>query len=237
MFDQEIITTLKTTTAINAEDKAFLTEIVSRLSALEKFKLRTALNSDQTNSLLSFIQLIKLKFPQQPKPKPTGLLGKIVQVINPPKTQKIVAPSILSQVSLIGGPAPTPIQNLNPVIFDKTDSFTNLSQLQILSPNNLINGTEDQEDLALQKFLNKLDQFFDSIPDTQLKRNYFATYLQSPIFSSYLNTGMTALKHPEIQPRETILNTLHNANPNYLDKKKFEVASIITNHLRHLCGI
>lgn len=237
MFDQEILANLKTTTAINSEDKFFLGEILTRLTPLEKFKLRTALNSDQTNSLLTFIQLVKLKFPQQSKPKQTGLLGKINQLINPPKIQKIVSPSILSQPNAIGGPIPTAPQFASIPIFDKTDNFTSLSQLQTLNVSHLINSTEDQEDLALQKFLKRLDVMFDKVSDTQLKRGYLASYLQSPIFSAYLNTGMTALKHPEIEPRETILNTLHTANNNYLNKKKFEITSIITNHIRHLCGV
>jgi hypothetical protein len=57
------------------------------------------------------------------------------------------------------------------------------------------------------------------------------------MYTAYMNTGITALKNPDIEPRKIILDTLHQANRIYLNASQFEMASIITNHIRHLCGV
>jgi hypothetical protein len=131
----------------------------------------------------------------------------------------------------------TPFPIGNTASLQNTEQFFDLGQLAMLDQSHFINGTEQQEDVNLQKFLEKIDNMFEQIADTQTKRSYFASFVTSPLFNSYMNTGLTAIRHPEIEPREIILNTLHTTNNNYLDKRKFEIASIITNHLRHQCGI
>jgi hypothetical protein len=236
MFDQEIIELTKGTGILNANDKTYLADILPRLTQLEKFKLKTALSSEQIKVILSNVQLLKIKYPPEQK-QPSGIMGKISQLIHPPKPQKLVAMSILSQPAVIGTVMPMPITSNKTETFKLIDNFSDLLQLNILSQNNLQIGSTDQEELSLQRFLNKLDELFEQINDINIKRSFFASYIQSPLFISYLNTGLTAMRHPEIEPREVILNTLHKVNQNYLNNKTFEMASIITNHLRHLSGI
>ena len=236
MFDQEIIELVHETTILNQNDKGFLLETLPRLAPLEKFKLRTALNSDQSKAILSSVQLLKLKYPVQPKVQ-SGLFGKLSQLINPPKPQKLVSMSILSQPAVIGTDMPMPISSNNIVSFETVDKLDDLLQLNILNQNHLKIGSIDQEEIVLQKFLNKLDDLFDKIPDINIKRSFFASFVNSPLFVSYLNSGLTAMRHPELEPRDVVLNTLHSVNDNYLNNRTFEMASIITNHLRHLSGI
>ena len=121
--------------------------------------------------------------------------------------------------------------------FETVDKLDDLLQLNILNQNHLKIGSIDQEEIVLQKFLNKLDDLFDKIPDINIKRSFFASFVNSPLFVSYLNSGLTAMRHPELEPRDVVLNTLHSVNDNYLNNRTFEMASIITNHLRHLSGI
>ena len=85
--------------------------------------------------------------------------------------------------------------------------------------------------------INLTKEQHDKIPDINIKRSFFASFVNSPLFVSYLNSGLTAMRHPELEPRDVVLNTLHSVNDNYLNNRTFEMASIITNHLRHLSGI
>ncbi len=236
MFDNQIKTIIQSCFTLNQEDKLYLSHTLIKLNPLEKLKLKNTLDTEDITALRSMVELIKIKFPIEAKQN-TGFFGRISQFINPPKPQKIVSPSILTTPTALGGPVPTPFAIANISQLLNTDQFYDLAQLGMLDKSHFINGTEQQEDVNLQKFLKKLDNMFDQITDTQLKRSYFASFVTSPIFNTYMNTGLTAIRHPEIEPREIILNTLHMTNNNYLDKRKFEIASIITNHLRHQCGI
>lgn len=236
MFDNQINTTITANRILSREDKSFLSQTIIKLNPLEKLKLKNTLDSDDSTALRSMVELIKIKFPVLIKPN-TGFFGKISQFINPPKVQKIVSASILSTPATLGGPVPSPFPLVNIPQLQSTQEFSDLAQLAMLDQLHFINGTEQQEDVNLRKFLEKLDNMFEQIADTQTKRSYFASFVTSPLFNSYMNTGLTAVRHPEIEPREIILNTLHTTNNNYLDKRKFEIASIITNHLRHQCGI
>jgi hypothetical protein len=236
MFDQEIMDLVHDTGILNQPDKNYLLDILPRLAPLEKFKLRTALNSEQTKAILSSVQLLKVKYPPEVK-KPNGIMGQISNFIHPPKPQKLVAMSILSQPAVIGTVMPMPITSSQIPVLNSVDSFTDLLQLNIINQTHLQIGSTDQEELSLQRLLNKLDDLINKIEDINIKRSFFASYIQSPLFVSYLNTGLTAMRHPEIEPRDVILNTLHKVNENYLNNKTFEMASIVTNHLRHLCGI
>ena len=236
MFDNQINTSIKASRILSHENKTYLSQILVKLNPLEKLKLKNTIDSDDSTALVSMVELIKIKFPVIAKQN-TGFFGQISQFINPPKPQKIVSPSILSTPATLGGPVPTPFPIKGSIQLQNTEQFNDLLQLAILDQSHFINGTEQQEDIHLQKFLDKLDNMFDQIADTQIKRSYFASFVTSPLFNAYINTGLTAIRHPEIEPREIILNTLYTTNNNYLNKRKFEIASIITNHLRHQCGI
>jgi hypothetical protein len=237
MFDEQILQLIDISTSINVEDKAYLRETLPRFTPLEKLKLKNTLASEENTAIISAVQLIKLKFPAQQKTATNNIFSRINQFINPQKPQKLVAMSILTQPNVIGGQMPTPIVSNTIVQFQTVAEFSDLLQINTLNPNHLLAGSSEQEDIMLQKFLAKLDQLFDKQNDINIKRGFFASYIQSPLFISYMNSGLTAMRHPELEPRQVVLNTLHSVNKNYLNNRTFEMASIITNHLRHVCGI
>lgn len=237
MYDQDLIDLINTTTLLNNNDKDYLFQIFGQFSVLDKFKLKSSLAINDTKSVLIFLQLLKLKFPIIIKPKGNSIFDKIGEFINPVPIIKPVSESILTKSSEIGSSIPKPLVPNHPVVLNDINDFASLEQLLVLDPNHLFVVHEDQAEVVMQRFLSKLDQMFGTINLIDFKRNWLATYLQSPLFVSYMNTGITALKNPEIEPRKIILDTLHQANLVYLSSKQFEMASIITNHIRNLCGV
>ncbi len=237
MYDQDLIDLINTTTLLNNNDKDYLFQIFGQFSVLEKFKLKSSLSINDTKSVLTFMQLLKLKFPIIVKPKGNSIFDKIGEFINPTPTTKPVSESLLTKSSEIGSSVPRPLVPNHSVVLNNLNDFSSLEQLLVLNPNHLIVVHEDQAEVVMQRFLTKLDQMFDTISLMDYKRNWLATFIQSPLFTTYMNTGITALKNPEIEPRKIILDTLHQANTAYLNSKQFEMTSIITNHIRHLCGV
>jgi hypothetical protein len=237
MYDQDLIDLINSTTLLNNSDKDYLFLIFGQLTVLEKFKLKSSLAINETKSILVFLQLLKLKFPITTKAKGNSIFDKINEFISPTPVVKPVSESILTKSSEIGSSVPKPLIPKNKIFLDDLNKFDSLEQLLIISPEHLFVVNQDQAEIVLQRFLEKLDKMFDTISSMDFRRNWLATYLQSPLFISYMNTGITALKNPEIEPRNIILDTLHQANTSYLNKSQFEMASIITNHIRHLCGI
>jgi hypothetical protein len=237
MYDQDLIDFINTTTLLNNSDKDYLFHIFGQLSTLEKFKLKSSLSINDTKSILVFLQLLKLKFPIAVKVKGDSIFDKIGEFISPTPELKPVSESILTKSSEIGSSIPRPLVPKNKIELNDLNNFTSLEQLLIIRPEHLFVVNKDQSEIVMQRFLGKLDQMFESINTMDFRRNWLATYLQSPLFTAYINTGITALKNPDIEPRKIILDTLHQANAIYLNNNQFEMASIITNHIRHLCGV
>lgn len=237
MYDQDLIDFINTTTLLNNSDKDYLFHIFGQLSTLEKFKLKSSLSINDTKSILVFLQLLKLKFPIAVKVKGDSIFDKIGEFISPTPELKPVSESILTKSSEIGSSIPRPLVPKNKIELNDLNNFTSLEQLLIIRPEHLFVVNKDQSEIVMQRFLGKLDQMFETINSMDFRRNWLATFLQSPLFTAYINTGITALKNPDIEPRKIILDTLHQANKIYLNNSQFEMASIITNHIRHLCGV
>jgi hypothetical protein len=237
MYDQDLIDLINTTTLLNNTDKDYLFHVFGQLSVLEKFKLKSSLAINDTKSILIFLQLLKLKFPIAVKTKGNTIFDKIGEFINPTPEVKPVSESILTKSSEIGSAVPRPLVAKNKIDLIDLNSFSSLEQLLIIRPDHLFVVNKDQIELVMQRFLEKLDRMFETVSSMDFRRNWLATFLQSPLFTAYMNTGITALKNPDIEPRKIILDTLHQTNKAYLNKDQFEMASIITNHIRHLCGV
>jgi hypothetical protein len=237
MHDQDLIDLINTTSVVNNADKDFLFANFGRITSLEKFKLKNGLDVNNTKDVLVFLQLLKLKFPTPKEEKSNSIFDKINQFINPTPEELPVSLSILTKASEIGSQVPRPQVPTHAISLNDINNFEVLEQLLILNPDHLYVVHEDQKEVVMQRFLQKLDSLFSNLLEINSKRNWLATYLQSPLFLSYMNTGITAMKNPEIEPRRIILDTLHQANNTYLNGNQFEMASIITNHIRHLSGI
>ena len=98
MYDQDLIDLINTTTLLNNNDKDYLFQIFGQLSVLEKFKLKNSLAINDTKSVLTFMQLLKLKFPIFAKPKGNSIFDKIGEFINPTPEIKPASESLLTKI-------------------------------------------------------------------------------------------------------------------------------------------
>jgi hypothetical protein len=234
--NQHILQLIQESQFLGAGDKEFLSSKVDSLSPLDKLKLQKNLMNNQAPALLEDLQIMRNNFFQQEVPKKPDLFSKIAQVINPPKPQKVLSHSILYNESYLGSQPPRPFDAPR-VQLNTFGDFSSLNQLNSLAPNLLQVNLSDNGDQALREFMDKLDDLLAPIQDINIKRNYFMTFLQSPLYAAYTDTGLTALRHPEIQPASIIFNRLQQIDPKYLNKRQFQSASKISAHLRQLCGV
>jgi hypothetical protein len=236
-MDQHIIELITKTPFLSPGDKSFLIEKIKQMNALDKLKLQQSLTHGQPPDILQSLQLIRAKFFESEKPKEPDLITKFTSAILPKKPPKVVSTSILTQPQVLGTPPPQAITGENIKNLDSLSEFYHPAQLSLLSARHVTFGLNDNPDQITQNFLKNLDKIFDKITNVNVRRGYFMNFIQSPLFGSYINTGLTALRHPELQPSNIILNLLYQINPNYLNNRQFTQASIISNHLRGLCGV
>jgi hypothetical protein len=92
-------------------------------------------------------------------------------------------------------------------------------------------------DQVVQRFLEYLSEMFDSIGNNAVRRAYYMNFLESPLFSAYMSSAITALKRDELQPRSIALNLLNQVNNQFLNLKQFTHAAMISNHLEESCVV
>jgi hypothetical protein len=257
MTDQEIINRIQATPFLNHGDKQFLLQVLPGLSPLDKIKLKSSLLSNQPPAILQNLQLIKAKFypnqnqnqlanqpptskqiPQtsQQNEKKEGFLQKISSTLFPEKKPQIVSPSILTDIRYLGSNIPRAInENVPPL--QSIDQLKHPGQLKFLTVDHITFGLNTNSQQILQSFYELSENYFDSIENVDIRRGYFMNYIQSSLFSNYLNTALTALKHSELQPRKVVLNMMHQINSNNLNTSQFEIVAEITSHLRSLVGV
>ncbi|NJS41832.1 hypothetical protein HC766_05935 [Candidatus Gracilibacteria bacterium] len=142
----------------------------------------------------------------------------------------------MQKTYIIGSTEPVAV-NSTPVNLANLQSLNDLAQLNSLHPTHINFNLNNNSEQLIRNFLQKLDNLFDKIPNINQKRNYLMNFLQSPLFNSYLNTGITALRHPEIQPSKVVLNTLNHIDTKYLNNKQFVITSKISNHIRSIVAL
>jgi hypothetical protein len=221
-------------------DKAFLLDKAREMKPLEKLQLEQSLVSNQIPESLAQIARLRQRFMAlENKPKGNDVFSKIIQTVIPAPQKRLFSKSVLLQPHVSGtaeskavtlNPAPAMIRNLS--------EFNNLKQLVVLNPAHVTFLTSDSSDQILDNFYKVLEKLFDAISDVKVKRDYLMTFMQSMLFNMYLNTGMTALRHPELQPRSIALNQMYQIdNRKYLNKTQFQHTSNITSEIRSLCGL
>jgi hypothetical protein len=235
--DPQLIELINKTPFLSQGDKNFLIDKLPQLSALEKLKLRQSLSAGMAPPILQQLQLMRAKFFEKEAPKAPDPITKVLNNIMPQKPKKILNTSILTQPNLLGGPIPQAIRGEKAVEFRSLAEFSSPAQLGLLNSSHVSFNINDNVEQIIQNFLQKLTQMFNQIDNVNLRRSYFMNFVQSPLFSSYLNTGLTALRHPELEPSKIILNLLYQIDPHYLNTKQFQHTSVICHHLRTLCGI
>ncbi|MEM1312624.1 MAG: hypothetical protein AAGF07_04130 [Patescibacteria group bacterium] len=236
-MDHHLAELIAKTPFLSPGDKSFLAEKIKQMNALDKLKLQQSLTHGKPPDILQSLQLIRAKFFESEKPKEPDLITKFTSAILPKKPPKVVSQSILTQPQILGTQPPQAVTGENIRNLAVLSEFYHPAQLSMLASRHVTFGLNDNDDQIIISFLKNLDKVFDKITNVNVRRGYFMNFVQSPLFGSYINTGLTALRHPELQPANIILNLLYQINPNYLNNKQFTQASVICNHLKGLCGI
>ena len=236
-MDTNLQALIQNTPFLTPSDKSFLMEKAPLMSPLDKLKLRQSLDTGVAPAILQQLQLVRAKFFDQEIPKQPDAISKVINAVIPPKPKKVISYSILSQNQLLGGPTPQAVTADNVPLINNLSEFSHPAQLSQLHPNHINFNLNDNSEQIIQQFFKKLDSLFGKIPSLNVRRCYFMNFLQSPLFGGYLNTGLTALRHPELEPSKIILNLLYQIDSNYLNNKQFTQTASISNHVRNLCGL
>jgi hypothetical protein len=221
---------------LTAGDHDFLISKIDELSPLDRLKLERSLKAGKPPELLEQLRILQIQFTKAETPKKPDILTKIVQVINPPRPKKVLSHSILNQPSYLGSSVPRS-HKVESQALAALSQFTHLNQLGLLSPLHVTFAPQDPVDQTLFTFFEKLDDAFHDVQQIDMKRAYFMNFLQSPLYIAYTDSGLTALRHPEITPAAIIFNRLQQINPKYLNTKQFQIASQICSHIRMLASI
>jgi hypothetical protein len=236
--DIEILDLISKSTHLTDGDKSYLAEQVTKLSPIEKLKLKHSLISGSAPSILINLESIRKKFFVSETPKPVNPISNAITSLFKPKVSTIVSNSFLNQPVLLGGKIPhLPPVNSSIKPLNKLSEINSLDQLKILTPD-LVNFTlYENIEYELQNFYHKTTELFEKINSIESRRNYFLNFLSSPLFKAYINTGLTALRHPELQPSSIILNTMYQIDSKYLNNSQFKTTSNISGSLRALVGL
>ena len=235
-MDQNLTELIQNSSFLATGDKDFLISMLAKMTPIEKLKLKHNLTSGQIPEVLQLLQITRAKFFESEKPPDPDLISKITQKIFRPEKPKPVSTSILAQQFLLGAPPVQPIIHPNVQPLRNLSEFNSLDQLYLLSNEHFLPGVPNWEQI-FNGFLGRLEDLFEQVGNVQNQRSYFMTFLQSPLFGNYINTGLTALRHPELQPTNVILNTLYQIDSKNLNKNQFKTAATLCNHLRGLCSL
>ena len=235
-MDNILVNSIQSATFLSHSDKDFLVSRLAQMSPIEKLKLKHRIASGQVPEVLQILQQTRAQFFASEKPKEPDLVTRIAQTIFKPEKPKPVSTSILVSPHFLGTNPPQPIIQKSAPNFRTLADFQYLEQLFLLNNNHLALETANWEQL-FNNFLNKLETLFEKCGNVSIQRNYFMTFLQSPLFGNYINTGLTALRHPELQPTTIILNILYQIDNKNLNGNQFKFAALLCNHLRSLCSL
>lgn len=230
-FDGDLIQLIQSTPILSEGDRTFLLSKAESFSPLEKLKIKQSLSNGQKPDILGQIAQIRNNFKQKEAPKQKDPITRVVQKIFPQK-QRVLSPSILSEVNYLGSPIVKPHKSQgNPL--ESLLHFESLSQLDQLTPQHINFNLNENGEQIINQFLQALENKFGSIEQIQERREFFMKFVRSSMFSSYLNTGLTSLRHPELEPRDISLNLLYQIDTQkYLNKTQFKFAAQITHQLR-----
>jgi hypothetical protein len=242
--DDVFVSLIKNDKTLQDHEKTYIISKIEYLDHLDKFKFRRALITEVTEDIKQNYKIVRdkiLKIEEQSKTNQNNLVNDITKNIakslqNPNQNKKYASISLLSKENLLGGSIPTPPQvkgkPLNQLL-----QFSSLDQLAILDKSHISFDIEENPSQILQIFFNRLAELFARLEDINAKRGYFRLFMRSPLFLCYLNTGITTLRHTEIQPRKIVLNLISQTDPTYLNQKQFEYTSTISTYLKAMVDI
>ena len=239
-MDTELKNLISTSPILSNQDKHLLLNSLQTFTPLQVLKIKQSLASGLIPEVLNKLRQTKQTFveeerrqnPQQPK----NIFNSIKTKFFPQKPRKILHQSILANPNFIAGPIPVPIASSGPPL-NNLEEIRALEQLIQLNNSHLNYNLNYNFDQIVNNFLNRTAKMFSQVRDINTRRNYLMSYLQSVLFKNYINTGLTALRHPELKPRAVVLNLLFQINNNYLNSRQFKYTAIINNHIQAQCNI
>jgi hypothetical protein len=242
--DGVILDLLKKNTFFQPHEKEFLSSRIASFDHLDKFKLKRYLIIDDQEILRATYKLIREKVlvqeteqNYQKTQNSSNITKDILDKINArPDTKKPISISLLANQEYLGGVLPETPQ-VRGQHLDSLVHLNSLDQLAQLDSSHVTFSLDDNAPLIMQNLFKKLSQLFDRIEDVNLKRGYFRLFMRSELFNAYLNTGITALRHTEIQPRKLVLNLIFQIDPGYLNAKQFEYTASISDVLKNLADL
>jgi hypothetical protein len=244
--DDQLLELIKTTNIFQEAEKEFIKTRISKFDHLDKFKLKRFLMINNEQVVRETYRIIRDKILREEKEVEylaanQQAIGKAKDIVTKlttksDKPSEPVSESLLSNIDYLGHEVPQPPQ-LRGQPFDNIEHFAQLAQLSLLEAKHVTFSLDDNVGVIIQKFLNKLTKLIDDIQDINVKRGYFRLFMRSSLFNCYLNTGITALRHTEIQPRKIALNLIYQTDPIYLNSNQFEYTSLISEHLKNLVEI
>jgi hypothetical protein len=234
--EQNLKNIIENSQFLDESEKSIILGELGKYSPLEKLKLRKDLLQNIIPVEIVRLRQTKNQFIESEKPKKPDFITKITQQISPPKKPEIQSKSVLQKPNYIGKIEPKG-SNSSPVNLSSLVNFNNLHNLNSLTPSHINFNINENADQIVNSFLSKITELFVPIENIQEKRIFLLNFLQSPLFGSYLNTGITAVRHPEIQPSKVVLNTLHHIDEKYLNNKQFAIAAKISAHIRSITAI
>lgn len=239
---------LKNTGALKDHEKDFLISRIGKFDHLDKFKIKRFLMIDDQVAIKDTYKVIRDKFLKQEAtsssevaiPGVTNVTDAARNIAKKMVTRDAsgvpISASLLGNITYLGGVIPNPPQVKGKTL-DSLEYFSSLDQLSQLDRNHVTFSLDENTAVILQSFLKKITSLFESIDDVTKKRGYFRLFMRSALFNAYLNTGITALRHTEIQPRKVVLNLIYQTDPTYLNAKQFEHTSTISAYLKALVDI
>lgn len=229
---------IQQSTFLQTGDKDYLFSKLSSLTPLEKLRLKTSLLGNRPPSILNQLQQVRAKFMATEAPRKPDPITQAFQTVFKPTPPKPIAISILGQPQLLGEQIVPRMINPRIQALNSIAEIVSLEQLAILTPRHVSFEIDQNPEILLQEFNNKIETLFEPIASITERRSYLVQYLSSPLFRIYLKTGTTALNHPELQPSNIVLNTLYQIDSQlYLNRKQFTSAAIVNSYLRQICGL
>jgi hypothetical protein len=233
---QQITELINNSVNLAPNEKEFLISKLDEIKPLDRLKVQKDLQAGIRPELLESLLILRNQFIKKEAPPKPDLFSKIAQVINPPKPKKVLSSTVINNTTYLGANPPTPVQSQQ-INLSNIEQFSDLSQLNSLVPNLVIFEINENGEQKILQFFQKLDDLFLNAHDINQKRSYFMNYLQSPLYLAYMDTGLTALRHPEITPSSIILNRLQQIDTKYLNMRQFQTTARITGHIRSLVSI
>jgi hypothetical protein len=233
-MNQQLIDLIHQTQFLSVGDKDFLMEKIPAMTSLEKLKLQTQLQRGEAPAILQSLQILRGKFFESETPKKPDIITKTFQKIFPQPKPRPVSVSVLTQEAITGTPPAQQIMTGKAPVLGSLADFSMLEQLTQITAGHVTFDLNQNIEQNIHTFLAKLDQLFGAVDDLVMRRNYYMNFVQSALFKSYLHTGITSFRHPELEPRKIALNLLYQINTNYLNNQQFRQAAIISSHIRRL---